>query len=62
MSKKLLKSKTFWTGLTSVAGGIIICCTGNVPAGIPAIIFGLNSIFTRNAIAKVEDQIDMRLK
>ena len=54
--KKLKKSKTAWTGLGLILYGVynLIAGEGDKQEGINAIIFGIQTIFLRDAIAKVE--------
>lgn len=50
--KEMIRSKTFWTGIGSVVGGVLTVIEGNQQAGIQLIIGGLGMIFLRDAIAK----------
>lgn len=52
MFSRLVKSKTFWAGLASVATGVGLIINGDMTAGIPAIIIGIQSVLLRDAIAK----------
>jgi hypothetical protein len=53
MLSRLLKTKTFWTGLAGVASGIALCCTGDIPQGLPLIVTGLGLIFIRDSISQL---------
>lgn len=46
----LIKSKTFWTGLASIATGVGLIIAGDGAAGAPLIAQGLIAIFLRQAI------------
>jgi hypothetical protein len=48
---QLLRTKTFWVGLSSIASGVALICAGQVPEGIPLIVAGLGMICIRDAIA-----------
>lgn len=50
--KRLWKTKTFWGGIASIATGIGLVWAGDIPQGVTAIMFGIQSIFIRDAIAK----------
>jgi len=50
--KKLIKSKTFWLGVSTAAGGAVMCTNGHVAEGVEAIVAGLAIIFIRDAISK----------
>lgn len=53
--KTLLKAKAFWTGVGSVvAGAALIFAEGKVTEGATLVVIGLSTIFTRNAIAKLQ--------
>ena len=54
--KKLLGSKTFWTGLGTVGYGVYLIASGNVETGAPTIAAGLGMIFIRDSISKVENE------
>jgi len=47
---ELLRTKTFWGGIASIATGAGLIATGNVPEGVNAVIVGLMSIFIRDGI------------
>ena len=51
--KKMLKSKSFWTGVSAVVGGVFLISQGETEKGVGAIIGGLSVIFVRDAIGKV---------
>ncbi|HNQ89832.1 MAG TPA: hypothetical protein PKM73_14530 [Verrucomicrobiota bacterium] len=51
---ELLKTKTFWTGVSAIGWGAVLCTQGNVQEGVASIIMGLMAITGRDAIAKVE--------
>lgn len=48
-----LKTKTFWTGLASVAAGAYLCYTGNVATGAPMIATGAVAVTGRDAVTKI---------
>jgi hypothetical protein len=50
--KELLRSKTFWAGIGSIASGIITIVEGETQAGVQLIVTGFTAIFLRDAIAK----------
>jgi len=49
---RLIQTKTFWVGLSSIASGIALCFAGQVPEGVPLIVAGLGMICIRDAISK----------
>jgi len=51
--KRLITTKTFWIGLSSIASGIALICAGQIPEGVPLIVAGLGMICMRDAIAKI---------
>lgn len=51
--KKLLKSKTFWTGVITVLFGVSQIANNMQDQGIQTILMGAAIIFGRNAINKV---------
>lgn len=53
MQKETFKSKTFWGGIASVASGVGLIVTGEIPEGINLIGIGIIAIFGRDAIAKI---------
>ena len=52
MNKQILKTKTFWTSLAAIGTGIGMIVSGDLSAGIPALILGVQGIVLRDAIAK----------
>lgn len=52
----MLKSKTFWTGVLTVCGGVAMLLNGDQATGFQTILGGLGMIFTRHAIEKVISQ------
>lgn len=53
--KKLLKSKTFWTGVLTVAYGVYQIVQGTpTQDGVQSIALGLAMIFGRAAVSKLE--------
>lgn len=50
--KNLLKTKSFWTGIAGVAGGVALIVTGNTAEGVAAIMIAIQSINLRSAISK----------
>jgi hypothetical protein len=57
MKKK--PSKTIWTGIgTIIAGiGVILTDKGNIAIGLNMIATGFTAIFARQAIGKIENEI-----
>jgi hypothetical protein len=55
MFTRLIGTKTFWTGVAGIVGGIIAITQKQVETGIGAIFVGLQTIFIRDAIAKQDD-------
>jgi len=53
MFSRLLKTKTFWTGLSGIAAGAALCAAHDWPQGITLILGGLAAIFVRDAVAKL---------
>ena len=47
----LFTSKTFWTGIATVAGGVVMLVHGDQSNGFIAIAGGLGMIFVRDAVA-----------
>ena len=52
MIKRLIKTKTFWTGLAGILGGVGLIVTGNPTEGIGAILVSIQTINLRDALAK----------
>jgi hypothetical protein len=54
MNKELLKSKTFWTGVTSILGAVGGVVTGTLPVAtaVQTGVTALLAIFIRDGIAK----------
>lgn len=52
---KLWKTKTFWTGIASVATGIGMILAGEVPDGMQMIFIGFVAICGRQAITKIQN-------
>lgn len=50
---RLVQTKTFWVGLSSIASGIALCFAGQIPEGVPLIVAGLGMICIRDSIAKI---------
>lgn len=48
-----LKTKTFWTGLASIAAGAYLCYLGKVDTGLPLIATGSIAVTGRDAISKL---------
>ena len=52
--KTWFKSKTIWTGITGIIGGIAILATGgDTIQAITAIVGGLGLIFARTSTTKI---------
>lgn len=52
MTKRFYKSTTFWSGLATIATGIYLIVTGNIPEGILTIGTGLGAIAGRAKATK----------
>lgn len=50
--KKLIRTKSFWTGIASIATGMSMVFNDRAEVGIQTIIMGLAVIFARDALAK----------
>jgi hypothetical protein len=50
--KNWYKSKTIWAGISGISTGLVMSFTGQIVAGVPLIIGGLQAIFLRDAIEK----------
>jgi hypothetical protein len=48
----MLKSKSFWTGILTVCGGIAVILNGDSETGFQTIAIGLSTIFLRHAVEK----------
>ncbi|MFA5187182.1 MAG: hypothetical protein WC551_11955 [Patescibacteria group bacterium] len=46
----LMKTKTFWTGLTAIVAGAGMCYLGDKERGIQTILGGLAVIFLRDGV------------
>ena len=53
---KLVKSKTFWTGLGILGHSIYLLTTGQHEQGIMELALALQTIFLRDSIAKIEEK------
>lgn len=51
--KELLKTKTFWAGVASIATGVGMILAGDTPQGINAIVAGVVAICVRDGIKKL---------
>lgn len=49
--KRLITSKTFWTGLGTIAVGIFQIVEGDTATGIQTISIGAGMVFLRDAIS-----------
>lgn len=49
---RIIKTKTFWAGLSLVGYGVVNIASGNYQEGVQNILEGLAFIFLRSAIAK----------
>jgi hypothetical protein len=54
MDKAILKTKTFWGGIASVATGVSLIIQGDLGNGITTIVLGTLAIFGRDAISGIE--------
>jgi hypothetical protein len=52
--KELFKSKSFYTGLASIAAGIGMIVSGDMSNGVTTIVIGVSTIFIRDSIAGVK--------
>lgn len=51
--KRMIGTKTFWTGLASVVGGAIFLAQGKTEVGAVMVTQGVGMIFGRDALAKL---------
>lgn len=54
IKKETIKSKSFWLGLVTLAGGVVALAYGETEKGITAIIAGAAMICGRDAISKMQ--------
>lgn len=47
---ELVKTKTFWGGMSAIVTGVIMITQGAVDAGIASVFAGLQTIFVRDAL------------
>ena len=59
--KRLIGTKTFWTGIVSIASGAALCAANDWPQGVPLIIAGFGMIFIRHSVAKLADSTAQKL-
>jgi len=59
---RLIQTKSFWVGCSSIASGIALTCSGNIPEGVPLIVAGLGMICIRDAIAKIPEETNLGLE
>ncbi len=52
LSKDIIKTKTFWSGLSLVAYGVIQVVYGNSSEGVNSILTGLSIIFLRDGMLR----------
>jgi len=52
--KNLLRTKTFWGGLSSILAGVGLIVAGEIPVGINLIATGLVGIFLRDSVRKIK--------
>jgi hypothetical protein len=50
--KQLFKTKTFWSGIISIATGVNFLTHGNQSEGIQLILSGFSFIFVRHTLIK----------
>lgn len=50
--KALLRTKTFWTGIGTIASGIVMLVNGDTLAGVQTIAGGVAMITVRDALVK----------
>jgi hypothetical protein len=50
---KILKTKTFWTGVVAIVGGIGMIVQGHTVEGIQTCILGILAITGRDAVCKI---------
>jgi uncharacterized membrane protein len=55
MNSSVLKTKTFWGGIATIATGIGLMVTGHVPEGAQTLAIGVLAVFGRDAVAKLEN-------
>jgi len=51
--KRLFRSKTFWTGLGTIALGVYNITKGDVDTGVQLISTGAGMIFIRDAVSNI---------
>jgi hypothetical protein len=51
MIRRLITTKTFWSGLAGIVAGVALCLAHNLPQGTTLIIGGLSTICVRDALA-----------
>ena len=51
----MFKTKSFWGGLASIATGIGLVFAGSVPEGLVLICGGLEAIFLRGGMLKIQN-------
>lgn len=56
MLKRLVKTKTFWTSVAGIFGGVGLVVTGETGSGVTAIIAGLLGITGRDALTKLSQK------
>ena len=52
--KEILKTKTFWIGVISIALGIFLHVSGETVSGVQLIMLGLGLLGLRDAIRKLQ--------
>lgn len=53
-TKPFLASKTVWSALGTIATGIYLCYTGNIPEGIMGISGGFGLLFARTSKKQIK--------
>jgi hypothetical protein len=56
VAKELVKTKTFWSGLSLVLYGIVQIANNNPNEGINSILTGLSVIFLRDGMLRSNNQ------
>jgi len=56
--KKLVRTKTFWASIASIITAIFMIKDGAAEAGTIALVLGLQGIFMRDGISKIEKNIN----
>lgn len=56
--RKLLRTKSFWGGLSQIAAGIGLAVSGEIPAGLVLVGKGVSDILRRDTDVKNEERTE----